>query len=225
MAKIFLIKISDLITEIEYSDERIVKICRDYIVNSGKADIKAVFETSDDFSLNLSELYRQIAEQLPSFSRAVFHGAVVSYKQNAYMFIAKSGTGKTTHINLWRKYINGVGIINGDKPIISANGKSIVAYGTPWAGKENLQSNTCAPIKGICVIKRTKTNSIRKLNKTEALSAIMKQVYIPRNENALNLTMGIIDDIITTVPFYELSCDISREAVKCSFESMTGENM
>ena len=225
MSKTFKAKISNLIIEIEYKDERIVTVCREYIVKDGEPDIITAFDISDDFIKNYTELYRQIADKLPEYSRAVFHGAVVSYKQNAYMFIAKSGTGKTTHINLWRKYINGVDIINGDKPILADNCKEIIAYGTPWAGKENMQKNTFAPVKAICLIKRSKENSIRKLNSQESLAAIMNQVYIPKDENALNLTMRIIDDIISTVPFYEISCDISREAAICSFKAMTGENI
>lgn len=228
------VRISDLNIEINYNFKRIPELCQDYICDFNNADIKVEYDEQkcksesekSGFSINASEfscIYRQIAEQLPFFSRAVCHGAVISYKDNGYMFIAKSGTGKTTHINLWQKYISGTKVINGDKPIIELKNEKVIAYGTPWSGKERMQNNTSAKLKGICLVRQSKQNSIRKLDKKEALDAIIKQIYMPENSQALNLTIGIIDGIISDVPFYELSCDISREAVMCSYRALTGE--
>lgn len=230
------LKIADLIIETEYANERIAELCRDYAVCGNKPDIKVVYDrqkceyeaTASGFSAAAAEfscIYRQIAEVLPYYSRAVMHGAVVSYKEKAYMFIAKSGTGKTTHINLWRKFFDGVKIINGDKPIIAANRNGITAYGTPWAGKEGLQENTSAQLCGICRIVRGKKNSIHRLDSNTAFKAIIRQIFLPESEESLNLTMNVIDDIIKRVPFYELTCDISREAAECSFAALTGETV
>ena len=64
-------------------------------------------------------LLRKVAEVLPEKDGFLMHGAVIQWKDKAYMFTAPSGTGKTTHIRLWRKYLGqGVSIINGDKPFI-----------------------------------------------------------------------------------------------------------
>lgn len=230
-------RISGLNIDIEYKSDKIAHLCRDYITAAGtQPDIKVSYddekcaaeakisgfsETDTEFAC----IYRQIAEELPNFSRAVCHGAVLSYKQNGYMFIAKSGTGKTTHVNLWRKYIEGVEIVNGDKPIIEIKENYIIAYGTPWAGKEGLQTNTCVPLKGICLIKQADKNSIRRIDAKEAITAIIRQIYMPKNTQALSLTVKFMDDIIRVVPFYELSCNISREAAICSFNAMTKEKI
>lgn len=224
-------KISNLNIDIEYKYDIIATLCRDYISDFDKADIKVNYSEAgcaNEEKLSghagapaeFANIYRQIAELLPRFSRVVTHGATVAYKGNAYMFIAKSGTGKTTHTNLWRKYFKGVSVINGDKPILYAEDDRVLAYGTPWAGKEMMQLNAFALLKGICLIKRSETNSIRKLEPQEAFKAIIKQIYMPENSECVSLTMGLIDDIIRLVPFYELSCNISREAAECSFNAM-----
>lgn len=44
----------------------------------------------------------QLAAQLPAFDRFLLHGAAVAYGGAAYLFTAPSGTGKSTHIRLWR---------------------------------------------------------------------------------------------------------------------------
>ncbi len=169
-------------------------------------------------------IHRKLAEKLYLFSAALLHGAAISYKNKGYLFSAPSGTGKTTHISLWRKYVgDAVDIINGDKPIYSDGNCHI--YGTPWAGKENMQKNVSYPLGGICFIKRGKDNTVRRLEKTEALSYIFPQCYMPISPDGKLATLDILGRLIETVPFYLLSCDISKEAAAASFEAMTGERM
>ena len=101
------------------------------------------------------------------------------------------GTGKTTHINLWRRNLgDNVRMINGDKPIIQVAENAIV-YGTPWAGKEGYNRNVSAPIKAICILKQGKTNNIVKLGIGDALNSIMKQVYMPKNPESLSKTLSL----------------------------------
>lgn len=48
----------------------------------------------------------------------------------------------------------------------------------------------------------------------------MRQVYYPSDPQ----TAGkILDKMFGNVSFYAMKCDISEEAVRCSFETMTGE--
>lgn len=228
------VTLAGLNIDIEYYHDKIAYLCRNYVSDFKTPDISVVFnregiekEAAQSglgiVSAEFSNIYRQIAEALPLFSRVVAHGATISYDNCGYMFIAPSGTGKTTHINLWRKYFEGVGIINGDKPILEIKEDGVYAYGTPWAGKEQLENNTSSPLKAITVIKRSKHNSIRRINGSEALDALMKQVYLPENDTALDLTIRMFDDIIRLVDFYELSCDISKDAAICSFKTLTGK--
>lgn len=232
----FDMRLSELNIHVECRYDYLPHFCRDYIkqditdidiyaaTTEEKIEIEqSIAPTAPVHSCESLCIYREIAEQLPTFSRFVFHGAAISYKDKAYIFTAPSGTGKTTHISLWQKYIGkAVGIINGDKPIMGF-GDAVTVYGTPWAGKEKLQSNTSAPLGGICIIKRGTENKIRKLLPIEVLPHIMNQVYMPQNKSAMSATMKLIDRLITTVPVYLLECDISQEAVKASFTALTNE--
>ena len=227
------ILLSDLKIHIEHQYEYIAQFCKDYISEFENADICAKAEKQDVLkekelvpqapiqSCESLCIYRNIAEQLPNFNRFVFHGAAIEYDENAYLFTAPSGTGKTTHINLWREYLGDrVDIINGDKPIICID-DIITVYGTPWAGKEGYQRNTKAPLKSICILKQSKINSIIKLQTSDAVKYLMHQVYLPSNEVALSKTLELLGKIIEKIPVYLLSCDISKEAFKTSFDEMT----
>ena len=151
------------------------------------------------------------------------HGAVIGFEGKAYAFLAKSGTGKSTHIRLWRAHLkDGVIPVNGDKPILRFHGDVLTAYGTPWAGKEGWQRNVGLPLAGICLLSRGERNRIERLPATDALSALMRQIYLPSDPMGAVATMALIDRLTKTVPIYALQCDMSEEAAKTSFEAMTG---
>lgn len=165
---------------------------------------------------------RKLAEIFPSYNRILMHGASIEYKGQAYLFTAPSGTGKSTHIRLWKKYLgDDVKIVNGDKPFISLDEKPLI-YGAPWAGKENWHRNCSVPLAGICFVQRGTVNSIRKMESGECLSLLFKQVYIPSDSLAAGLTLELVDSLLKKVPVYLLTCDISEEAVQGSFEALTG---
>ncbi|MBQ6717430.1 MAG: hypothetical protein IJN22_00885 [Clostridia bacterium] len=226
------ILLADLKINIEHKYDYISYLCKDYISQSDTPDIiakadnaailkeKELVPSAPIESCESLCIYRAIGERLPHFDRFVFHGAAIEYGGNAYLFTAPSGTGKTTHINLWKQYLGDkVDIINGDKPIIKAGNISTV-YGTPWAGKEGYQRNTSAPLKAICILKQGKENKITKLELAEAVNHLMRQVYLPSDPSALSKTLELLGTVIENTPVYILECDISKEAFETSFNQM-----
>ena len=65
----------------------------------------------------------------------LFHSSVVSHKGKAYMFLGKSGTGKSTHSQLWLKHIEGTELVNDDNPVVRIIDGEARVYGSPWSGK------------------------------------------------------------------------------------------
>jgi hypothetical protein len=140
------------------------------------------------------------------------NGLVVHYK------IGSDGFPQFPHLD----------IVNGDKPFISlesVDGSALITakvYGTPWAGKEGWEKNRSAELNGICFLQRGKENKIRKLEPSECLNYLFNQVYLPKDPVALDMTLELADLLTKNVPLYLLECYISEEAVKCSFEGMSG---
>jgi hypothetical protein len=64
---------------------------------------------------------------------ALFHSSVVSHQGKAYMFLGKSGTGKSTHSQLWLKYIDGTELVNDDNPVVRIIDGEARVYGSPWS--------------------------------------------------------------------------------------------
>lgn len=238
----FKIRLAGMVIEIEHIYQKIQTYCQDYIIEEGKPELQvrtteALIErerqetTEEDQEIVYAPDYletlavlRQISDYIPQKNRFLMHGAVISWHKHAYMFTAPSGTGKSTHIQLWRKFLGSdVRIINGDKPILAVKENETIVYGTPWAGKEQWQENTSAPLAGICILKRGTENRIRKLSADESLVWILRQIYFTEDEDSAGRVMELADQLLAQVPVYELECDISEDAVRCSFEMMTGE--
>ena len=181
-------------------------------------------EHSPNFSVGYLEnicLYRNICLQLPAYNRILLHAAVLEYDGAAYAFLGRSGTGKSTHTGLWLQALQGAKIVNGDKPILEVGQEGVIAYGTPWMGKEGRGCNTKAPLKGLCFLEQAKENSIRPLTPSEVTSRLFLQLLLPTEEWAATKTLELADRLIMDVPAWLLRCDISEEAVRCSFEAMT----
>lgn len=209
--------------------------CRDYIVDA-KPDF-SVETTEEKISreIEISEftpradyaesicIYREIAEILPLYDRCIFHGASIEYDGCGYIFTAVSGTGKSTHINLWKKYLgeDKVNIVNGDKPILHITDDLTTIYSTPYAGKEGWQNHSSAPLKAICVLRRGTENKVYRASVNDILTEVFKQVYRPIDKEAAIKTLDLLDKLLR-LPVYILECDISEDAVITSFEKLTG---
>ena len=51
----------------------------------------------------------------------------------------------------------------------------------------------------------------------------MNQLFMPYEAEAVVKTLDLLDSLFKNVPAYVLECDMSEEAVKTSFEALTGE--
>lgn len=208
---------NDSVYEIIISEDDIIREQGTMLEDEGQSGFAPEY-------LETLALLRKVAEVLPEKDGFLMHGAVIQWKDKAYMFTAPSGTGKTTHIRLWRKYLGqGVSIINGDKPFIRIVDDCVRIYGTPWAGKEGWQNNKNAPLGGICIIQRGTECGIRKLDSKEAIPYLLGQIHFGDSSAQAGKTLELLDVLIKKVPVYILNCDISEHAVRTSYEAMTGE--
>ena len=232
----FQISLAGLTVEMHCRFPLVRTFCKDYLeestgihfsaeaVESEMAELMRTSDVSDVPHAELLSLHRSIAEQLPRFGRFLIHGAAISWRGRGFLFLAPSGTGKSTHIRLWRSALGeGVGIVNGDKPIIDASGNVPTVCGTPWAGKENWQRNVSVPLGAICILRRGKTDAIRRVTPSEQIGALLRQVYRPDDVSALTETLTLADKVFRTVPLYELACTPTENAVKTAFPALTGE--
>ncbi|MBQ9531155.1 MAG: hypothetical protein IJR70_03680 [Eubacterium sp.] len=234
----FCVNFSNLNIKVNSIYEYAYNFCREFICDENQIDFEVeTTEEKIDAEINSVDfnpprgyaesicIYREIAEKLPIYNRCVFHGAVLEYKQKGYLFTAPSGTGKTTHIRLWKKFLgDSVEIVNGDKPILHIEENNVTAFSTPYAGKENYHNLSSVKLSGICIIKRGKENKIERVNPGDYISEIIAQIYMPFEPAQSIKTLELLDTLLKSVPLYVLYCDISEEAFKTSYGELVNED-
>ena len=153
-------------------------------------------------------IYEKISNALPEYDAFVMHSSVIAVDGWAYGFAAESGKGKSTHTRYWKEVLGDrVTIINGDKPVYRFSDDRLMAYGTPWCGKENWQTNTAAPLKALCLLEQGKDNKIFPVDPFELLNEITHHFYLPGGGQVdMPKLIELIDRMLSAVPVYRLRC-------------------
>jgi hypothetical protein len=237
----FYIKMAGLHIQINNKYKYLEELCRDYIVKCVSPDLSVSVtdeqikaEQADSLSTGVVAsapyaesicMYREICNLMPKYGAFLFHASVVECDGRSYAFAAASGTGKSTHTNLWLEHFGDrARIINGDKPIMRFEDGQLRAYGTPWCGKEGHNINDSSPLTALCFLERGKTNTIRKLGNDESVLRLFPQVLLPTEESAIDMLFPLIEKMIDTVPCYCLACTISDEAVTVAYNAMNNQS-
>ena len=214
----FHVRLADVDFEIDNQYNYIQAMCNDYctmeeadvFIRVTDAEIDAENDgTCDDRAyLESLAIYRKIAEEILRFDGFLLHGAVISVHGFGIAFLARSGVGKSTHISLWQQALPGkVTVINGDKPLLRVIDGNVYAYGTPWAGKEQWQTNSRVLLGKICFLERAEENSCVSLEKETVLRMLLPQVYKPRSGRNIAATMELLDTVIKKTDFYKVLCN------------------
>lgn len=231
----FYIRIADLNVKIDNKYPHVQRLCAEYVIgvpecvdieaSASEAEIDKEIAESAFEHRGFAEsacIYRNICKDLPKkFNAYLFHSALIEYEGRGYAFAAKSGMGKSTHISLWKKLFgDGVRVINGDKPIVRYIDGKLLAYGTPWCGKEGLGINASVPLNAICFIERDKDNSITRVSSADAVSKLFSQVLMPDDAENLDSLLALLDSTLDSVSCYILKCNTDTDAARVACEGM-----
>lgn len=170
-------------------------------------------------------VYRQLATQLLSQNVLLIHGSVIAVDGEAYLFTALSGTGKSTHVRLWRKLFGERAVmVNDDKPLIRVRREELgvrsIVYGTPWDGKHHLSNNIAVPLKAIIHLQRGAENHIEQITPAEMLPTLLQQTFRPSTALATMQVLSLLDAMSKQVKFYSLHCNMEPEAAQVAYEGM-----
>ncbi len=187
-------------------------------------DVKKHYDCDDTYYLSntMSFLFHHVAVLN---NRLVLHSSSVAADGFGVAFSADSGVGKSTHTGLWMKHIAGCRYINDDTPVIYNKNGTVYIYGTPFAGSTGINNNIAVPLKAIVFIKRGDNNIINKLDTPTALTHIMTQLVQPSSLDCYDMMFSTLGDILSSVPVYELTCNMEYDAVKTSYEGIFNKQL
>ena len=196
---------NDYLADFEEADIRIEVPLTDVIAEQIKLDKERELEglkrvEADKGELETLALYRRIAEKLIDYDIILFHGSAIAVDGVAYLFTAKSGTGKSTHTRLWRQHFRGRALmVNDDKPLIEIRDDSVIIHGTPWNGKHRLGNNVSLPLSSICILERGVENSIEKVDAMKEFPKILSQTYRNKDAAFMKKTLVLLSKLLKNV--------------------------
>ena len=153
---------------------------------------------------------------------ALFHAAVVTFRGKGYMFLGKSGTGKSTHARLWLRYNEGSELLNDDNPVVRISGDSAVVYGSPWSGKTPCYKNESSPLGGIVLLSQAPFNKIERLRGVGAYAALVPSISGKRWEREIADGLHFTENALAgNVPVWYLECLPDEGAAKLCRETVT----
>lgn len=226
--------------EVNYPQSR--KFCEQYLTD-GSADWTFRIE-ADDLSeekenlekLNLRPpksmgpayfevlaMHRKLSLKFLTDNVLLFHGSCIAVDGAAYLFMAESGTGKSTHAKIWREVLgkdHDIFMVNDDKPYIRVNDNSVYVYGSPWDGKHHLSTDVGVPLAGIALLERSDNNTIEPMPQKKDMRDFFSGVFIPRDPGLKIKALGLLDTILYRTPCYRLGCNMSPEAAVVSYNGM-----
>ena len=145
---------------------------------------------------------------------ALFHSATVEYHGKGYMFLGKSGTGKSTHARLWLRYNEGSALLNDDNPVVrffapeslEVESRAVV-YGSPWSGKTPCYKNESLPLGGIVLLSQAPFNKIERLRGVKAYAALVPSISGKRWERGIADGLHYTENALASnVPVWYLEC-------------------
>ncbi len=235
---IFRYKIADIVFDADIRYKYTYNIMKDYLVDDEPARFSIVITDEDianerklspndlsDASYESIAVYRKyIYEVLDKYDAFFFHCSSIEVGGKAIMFTAKSGTGKSTHRNLWLKnFGDKVKVINDDKPIIRKIDGVFYVYGTPWQGKEGMGTNTRVPADTLCFLSRSEKNYIGPISTSEIVAKALNQTVRPKQPELMGKLLDLFDEFLQQVKCYDLRVNMDDEAAIVAYNEIVKE--
>lgn len=197
-------------------------ICYRMLMDKSFSKVQFQIEAYWRFSFN------RVVELMFAFATASkwtiqIHASVTKKDDKGYLFLGPSGTGKSTHSQLWINNIEGCSLLNDDNPVVRIGEDGVArVYGTPWSGKTPCYRNLNVPIGALVILHQAKENAIRRLSVTKAYAEIYSSFtgmkFIKELADAYHATNL---KLVNTVPFYELDCLPNPDAAFLCYKTVS----
>lgn len=153
------------------------------------------------------------------------HASVTVRNGKGYLFLGKSGTGKSTHSRMWLENIPGCRLLNDDNPIVRVlEDGTVMVYGSPWSGKTRCYVNAEYPAGGFVQIMQYPSNIISRQNTLDSYISVYTSCSGLKMDEAMNdLLHSTIENVIEKVPCWLMKCLPDGNAARVCCTTVTHE--
>lgn len=170
----------------------------------------------------LSSLVRIAFSQRIVLSGGVLaHASCIVKDDRAYLFLGRSGTGKSTHSSMWLAEYPDAELLNDDCPAVRVLPEGIFAFGTPWSGKTPCYKQKRSVLGGLVRLNQAPVNEWTDLAGVAAWGAFFPACSLIIKDELLYLqSVQTINFVVSSVPVGELNCLPDMGAARLCYEQL-----
>lgn len=154
----------------------------------------------------------------------LMHASVVMVKGKGYLFLGKSGTGKSTHSALWLKHVRKAELLNDDNPVVHFDpltGQATV-YGSPWSGKTPCYRRESVPVGAIVRLTQAPQNLMQRCGYAQAFAALLPSCSsLQQDAKGYRALLDTVKGLAEHVPVYALGCLPDKAAAQLCYKTVT----
>lgn len=164
----------------------------------------------------------------------MLHASAVACSGRAFLFMGRSGTGKSTHSRLWLSEFPGSQLINDDCPLVApaASGCGFNVCGTPWSGKTPCWRRVSVALAGVARLRQAPANRFIPTSGVDSFVAFIpgmsvitsdRALYAAASSTALNLLDSVAAGILECLPDRQAAL-LCRQSLDRTHSSITVSN-
>lgn len=202
--------------EFDDSETQIRFNIKEEFINKKKEEIPYLSIEEHEYMWTCEAFYSELLRH----NGMMLHSSCVEKDGFAYLFSARSGTGKSTHTHLWLKNLEGTRIINDDKPALICEDGKWYACGTPFSGKTDENLDVKIPVRAITFLHRSETNSVKRIPPFQAVGLLIEQTIKPADKTLAESMLEKVDKLLREVPVFSLGCNMEDEAATVAYNEI-----
>jgi hypothetical protein len=143
----------------------------------------------------------------------LLHSAGLVFNGQAYIFVGRSGAGKTT---LARKaYAGGARVLSDDINVLLPNCSGFRALSVPFTGEfgrtmEYLQDQTSYPISSVALLSQGENLRVNPACKSEATSRLLTgSPFVNTDQEETEDLFDVLEELVERVPIFRITCNKS----------------
>lgn len=162
------------------------------------------------------------AQSSVAHQTTLIHASVTMKDSKGYAFLGTSGTGKSTHSQLWLKHIEGTELLNDDNPAVRIlPDGSVRVFGTPWSGKTPCYKNKEAELAAFVLLKQAPANKFSFLKGIQAYMVLLSSCSsLKWNTDYYNALGKTIEQLANRIPVGFLECLPDEDAARLCYSEL-----
>lgn len=153
----------------------------------------------------------------------ILHCAYLDYFGQAILFSGPSGIGKSTHADLWCRYLPNTKVLNGDRALLCpCPDGSYEVQGWPVCGSSGICHNGRRPLAAIVFIEQAPDNAIRPQTVMKHFKALSSQVTINWwNPQFTRKALNDLQALTEQTNIHTYACNMMPEAASTLCQYLT----